>query len=214
MKLEGYLKLSGLPYQTKDQNDPRKGPKKKLPYVKIEKQVMGDSEHVYEYLHANHLIDLDAHLDDLTKSIHHGLRVMCDEGLYFVLLYSRWMDEENWDTVRESMFASIPKILRPVITKQIRKKIQGDLIAQGTGLHNSGEIYAVGEQHINALGHYLGDNQWFGGDTPAKLDVVAVSYLANIAKPPIRSPLQVTLKKWPNLMAFTDRALQHIYLST
>ena len=44
-----------------------------------------------------------------------------------------------------------------------------------------------------------------------KLDVVAVSYLANILNPPIETPLKETVKKWPNLVSFTDRALKDIY---
>ncbi|RLT96340.1 glutathione S-transferase family protein [Ketobacter sp.] len=211
MKLEGYLKLGQLPYKIVEQNDPRKGPKSKIPYVKIDKQIMGDSEQIYEFLHSHHAIDLDAPLTDEQRAVQHAMRSMCEESLYFVMLYSRWMDDANWDQVRDTMFAGIPKLIRPVITNQIRKKIQGDLVGQGMGRHNTAEVYSIGAKHVNALGQYLGDKTWFGEQQPVKLDVVAVSYLANILKPPIETPLKATVKKWPNLVSFTERALTEIF---
>jgi len=211
MKLEGYLKLGQLPFKIVDQNDPRKGPKSKVPYARIDRQIMGDSEQIYEYLHSHNMIDLDEPLTDEQKAVQHALRSMCDESLYFVILYSRWMDDANWDQVRDTMFGSIPRLMRVMITNQIRKKIQGDLIGQGMGRHNRAEVYSIGAKHIDALGHYLGDKLWFGGEQPVKLDVVAVSYLANILKPPIETPLKETLKRWPNLVNFTERALHDIY---
>ena len=211
MKLEGYLKLGQLPFKVIEQNDPRKGPKSKIPYVKIDKQIMGDSEQIYEYLHSHHAIDLDASLTDEQKAVQHAMRSMCEESLYFVMLYSRWMDDDNWDQVRDTMFGGIPKLIRPVITNQIRKKIQGDLVGQGMGRHNRAEVYSIGAKHVHALGQYLGEKKWFGGEQPVKLDVVAVSYLANILKPPIETPLKETVNKWPNLVSFTDRALTEIF---
>ena len=211
MKLEGYLKLGQIPYRVVEQNDPRKGPKSKMPYVKIDKQIMGDSEQIYEYLHSHQVIDLDASLTDEQRAVQHAMRSMCEESLYFVMLYSRWMDDANWEQVRDTLFASMPKLIRPMITTQIRKKIQADLVGQGMGRHNRAEVYSIGAKHVNALGAYLGDQTWFGGEQPVKLDVVAVSYLANILKPPIETPLQETVNKWPNLVAFTDRALTDIF---
>ena len=211
MKLEGYLKLGGVPYKIVEQNDPRKGPKNKIPYVKIDRQIMGDSEQIYEFLNSHHVIDLDEPLTEQERAIQHAMRSMCEESLYFVMLYSRWMDDANWDQVRDTLFAAMPKLIRPIITTQIRKKMQSDLISQGIGRHNLAEVYSIGAKHVNALGSYLGERNWFGGEQPVKLDVVAVSYLANILKPPIETPLQETVKMWPNLVSFTDRALKEIY---
>ena len=121
------------------------------------------------------------------------------------------MADANWEHVRDTSFAGMPKLVRPVITKQIRKKVQADLVGQGMGRHNRAEVYSIGVKHIDALGHYLGEQNWFGGEQAVKLDVVAVSYLANILKPPIETPLKEAVKKWPNLVSFTDRALKEIY---
>lgn len=211
MKLEGYLKLGGLDYKVKIENDPRKAPKKKMPYIKIDKQIMGDTEQIYEYLKSHHAIDLDAPLNHYERAIHHAMGVMCDESLYFSLIYNRWMDEVNWEPFRDTIFSGMPKMVRMVVTKQIRKKIQADLMGQGMGRHNRGEVYSIATKDIDSLGEYLGDKQWFGGSEPVKLDVRVASYVANIIKPPLENPLKTVLEKWPNLLSFTDRALKEIY---
>lgn len=211
MKLEGYLKLGGLEYTVKVQNDPRKAPKKKIPYVKIDAQLIGDSEHVYDYLKSQNLIDLDSDLTDQERAIHHAMGVMCDNSLYFALIYNRWVDEVNWERFREEVFSPLPKMVRSFVSKQVRKKTQGDIVAHGMGLHKKEEIYAIGDKDIAALAHYLGDKTWFGGSKPTKLDVCATSYLANIIKPPLQNPLKESVQKWPNLVALAERGLKEIY---
>lgn len=211
MKLEGYLKLGGLPYVVETCDDPRKAPKGKMPYARIDKQVMGDSEHIYQYLHANHALNLEEHLTETERAMHHALTVMCDEGLYFCVLYSRWMDDDNWPTLRDTFFARLPALLKPVISSQLRKKVQAVLHGQGMGRHNRAEVYAIGEQHLNTLSVLLGEKWWFGDVEPVKLDVVVTSYLANILQAPIQSPLRTRLKQLPNLVSLAERGLKEIY---
>lgn len=211
MKLEGYLKLGGIDYKIKPQNDPRKGPKKKIPYIKIGNRYMGDSERIYDYLKSQDLIDLDSQLTDEERAIHHAMGVMCDDALYFVLIYNRWVDEVNWDTFSNEVFSSLPKMVRMFVSKQVRKKMQGDIVAHGLGLHAKEEIYAMGDNHIAALGEYLGDKTWYGGSKPSKLDVCVVSYVANIIKPPLQNPLKASVQKWPNLITLAEKGLKEIY---
>lgn len=212
MKLEGYLRLAGLNYEVRPQNDPRKGPKGKLPYARINGQLMGDSERIYDYLLTHQQLDLQAGLSPEQRAVHHAVRVMCDESLYFALLYSRWADAQNWPLVAQTFFGGMPALLRKPIAAQIRKRMLSVLELQGIGRHAGGEIYAIGSRHIDHLSALLGDQLWFSGhDQPVKLDVVVVSYLANLLLPPLASPMQQTLEQHANLVAFTHRALAHIY---
>ncbi len=211
MKLEGYLKLGGIDYQVKSVNDPRKGPKGKLPYVSIGKQTMADSELIYDFLKSNQRLDLDSKLPAELLPSHRAMQVMCDESLYFTMIYSRWVDETNWPSLRDTLLGGIPKLVRGPISTQIRKKVRDDLKGQGMGRHKATEIYSIGSHHIEHMAAFLGDNLWFGGEEPAKLDVVAVSHLANIMFPPIHSPMQDLLLKQTNLVALVERGLAEIY---
>ena len=72
VKLESFLRLNNIPYETKN-FDPkstyRKSPKKKVPYVVFESgEVMGDSTLIIERLCKEHTIDMDRSLTTEQKA--------------------------------------------------------------------------------------------------------------------------------------------------
>lgn len=211
MKLEGYLKLTGLEYSTVVLNDPRKAPKGKLPYIKHNGKKIADSNMIIDYLKLHVDADLDSHLNAQEAAIHYAMRVMLDEQLYFVLVYNRWADEKNWIIVRDTLFAGIPKLIRGVITGKIRNKVVADLEGQGIARHKANEVYSIGIKCVQSLSEYLGDKEWFGGNKPCTLDVCAVSYLANFLKPPTTCPVKDEIKSNQKLLEYTERALNTIF---
>ncbi len=50
LKLETYLRLAKIPYETKFVMNPKKAPKAKLPAIKIEDKKLGDSELIIDFL--------------------------------------------------------------------------------------------------------------------------------------------------------------------
>lgn len=70
LKLETWLRLAGLEYQVKVVSDPRKAPKGKLPYVRIEGEAIGDSEIVIRTLGERYGVTLDAGLDARARAGH------------------------------------------------------------------------------------------------------------------------------------------------
>ncbi|MCG8671804.1 MAG: glutathione S-transferase family protein [Pseudomonadales bacterium] len=211
MKLEGVLKLAEIDYKVVIQNDPRKAPKGKLPYIIHNKRKVADSNIVIDYLKNNLSVDLDSHLSDEEKAIHHAMRVMLDEQLYFVMMYNRWAVDEHWEILRNDLFGAIPKLLRNVITNKIRSGVLADLNSQGMSRHSTEEVYQIGVEAIEALAAYLGEKEWFGGDKPCTLDVCAVSYLANFKIPPMDSPMKQLVYSEKKLSEYVDRGLKTIY---
>jgi len=47
---------------------------------------------------------------------------MIEERLYWVLVYARWIDEENWPKTINFWFGSLPPILRTLIPIVARKQ--------------------------------------------------------------------------------------------
>ncbi len=84
LKLETWLRLAGLEYQVKVVSDPRKAPKGKLPYVRIEGEAIGDSEIVIRTLGERYGVTLDAGLDARGKGWARAITRLCDEHLYFL----------------------------------------------------------------------------------------------------------------------------------
>ena len=68
LKVETYLRMAGLPYQVKTLGDPRKAPRGKLPFIKLDGQVITDSALILRAL-SSQGADLDAHLDAAGRAL-------------------------------------------------------------------------------------------------------------------------------------------------
>jgi len=99
LKLETFLRLSGLEYQVQHVTDPRKGPKGKLPFIKVEGQTVADTEIIIHDLQQRFALDLDAGLDARGRGWAVSITRLCDEHLAPLLVYFRWLEEDGWRQV-------------------------------------------------------------------------------------------------------------------
>jgi glutathione S-transferase len=213
MKVETYLRMVGLPYETINGALPFKAPKKKLPYIEDGRQLIADSGFILEYLKKTYGDPLDTALSDADRVIAHALRRLFEESLYWVALYTRWMEESIYVETRQVFFGGIPSMVRDLIAGRIRREIRRSLVAQGMGRHSREEIYEIGKADLNAISLWLGDKSFFMGATPTSLDAIAYAFLANILVPPLESPLKDHAISLPNLRAYCERMKTQYYES-
>ena len=211
MKLEAFLRLADIDYRIVECNDPRKAPKGKLPFVVYRGESIGDSNLIIKRLSAEFKVDLDVGLSDQEKAVHHAMRNMLEEHLYFVMVYGRWMDDNNWAILRNTLFAAIPKLIRGVITGKIREKVAGDLKAQGIAKHTPEEIYATGIQDVEALSAYLGEREWFGIGKPCLLDITAVTLLASFLNVPMDTPVKTAINRDSQLVKYIENGMSVMF---
>lgn len=189
MKLEVYLRLAKLPYQVKHMMDPRKAPKGKLPYIVDNDQVISDSSIIIDYLKSTYGDPLDAHLNVEQRAEALAFQRLIEEHLYWVAVYSRWLDPSNWPQIKKIFFKKLPFWLRPIIAYSLRKTIREELMGHGVGRHTREQIYHMGIQDLTALKHYLADKPYIMGDQLTSLDASVYAFLASVMKAPIQSPL-------------------------
>ena len=211
MKLEAFLRQANIDYRVVECNDHRKAPKGKVPFIVYNGERIGDSNLIIERLSQDFKVDLDAGLSDQEKAIHHSMRAMLDEHLYFVLVYGRWMNDDNWPILRNTLFAAIPKLIRGVITSKIRDKVSGDLSAQGIAKHSPEEIYAMGIKDVEALATYLSGKTWFGNNKPCLLDISAVTMLASFLKVPMNTPVKAHINSNPQLVKYIENGMATLF---
>ena len=206
MKVEAFLRLSQLPFQIIDENNPRKGPKGKLPFIRDNGLLIGDSELIMEYLESKYQFSMDGHLDRMTRAHNNTYSRMLDEHLYWAVVYSRWGDESNWSALKKELFGAITPPLNSIVAAMARRNIQKQLHAQGMGRHNRDEIYDMANKALQQLSTYLDSKQWFGGSYVSKLDITAVAYLSNIILSELPSPMAGCIREHENLLEYTERA--------
>lgn len=205
-KAEVLLKMAGQEYQDIRVNDPRKGPKGKLPAIEVSGRIIGDSELIRYELEKSTGFDFDAGLSAEEKAVSHAMSRMIEERLYWTIVHSRWMDDASFAVIRESFFASMPPVVRNIIPIVARRQVRGYLHGQGLGRHSRDEVMAFAKRDIDALATFLGGKTWMMGETPAGLDATAYAHIANIAVPPHRmNPLRSMVHGHANLMDYIER---------
>ncbi|MCK5880438.1 MAG: glutathione S-transferase family protein [Sinobacterium sp.] len=211
MKLEGFLRVADIPHQIIFENNPAKGPKRKVPFIRDSGMSIGDSEIIIEYLESKFDIDMDGHLSPHQKAIHHSCTRMLEEHLFWALTYSRWDNKDNRDTMIATLLSDVPPPISTFLAWRFKKQILSQLDGHGLGRHNEDEIYKKAGKDIAALSELLGMHEWFGIDYVSKLDLVALSFLSNCLLEEMPSPLAKSIKARPNLVAFVDRAYTMIF---
>jgi len=205
IKLETALRLAGVAYETRHARTPSEGPKGKIPFVEIDGERIGDSTLILKRLKDEHGLDLDQRLSPRERAQSHALQRMIEERLYHVLVYSRWIEPDNWTKLRHIFFDAMPMPLRLLVPGKIRKEREKALHAHGMGRHKREEIYALGAADLAAVSTVLGDKPFLFGEHPTLADATAFAFLISIIGPDFESPLKDSAVGHANLVSYTER---------
>jgi len=205
IKVEVLLKMAGLAYECEFVGNPGKGPKGKLPAIVDDGQAIGDSEIIRWHLERKYNLDFDQGLSPAERAIGHAFARMAEERTYWVLVYSRWIEDANWLQFRDKLFAGMPGFLRAALGPQIRKRVRSMLRAQGLGLHSRDEIYTMGAKDVDAIATQLGSKPFLLGSEPTGVDAAVWPYILGTLVPPLESPLKQAMQKHANLVEYSER---------
>lgn len=176
-----------------------------MPFIRDDGRVVADSGFIIEYLQQAHQLRLDDGLRSEQRAIGHLIRRTCEESLYFVGLYSRWIDEAGWVQVRQNFFAEMPAPVRAPLLRFARRSIRGALRAQGYGRHSRDEVYALGAADLEALAAQLERRSYAVADRPSSFDATLHAFLLSVLRPPIENPLRARALALPTLGAYVER---------
>lgn len=204
LKLETWLRLADVPFYVRDSVRLDKAPKGKLPFIVDAGLVIGDSTLIVEHLKDTRGIDPDAGLSPRECAEALALQRLFEDHLYFVIAYSRWLDDEAFPLVADAFFARMPAPARPVMRVMARRRVAKMLHLQGLGRHSRDEVYAMGRHDLAAVSAFLDDRPFFLGDRLSSLDAIAYGCLANILLVPLETELKRAAQGFPNLVTFCE----------
>lgn len=211
MKVENYLRMAAVPFETNDKASPLSAPKKKLPFITDGDKKIADSAFIVDYLKATYGDPLDAAVSAPDRAMATALCRLMEEHLYWSLIYSRWIDDASWPATRALFFGGMPAPLRAVLPHVVRRGIRQSLFGHGMGRHSADEIYAVGKADLTVLSEFLGAKAFFLGPKPTSLDATAYAFLANVVSAPFETPLKVHAATLPNLAPYCARMKAKYY---
>lgn len=211
MKLETWLRIAGVEYENQYISDPRKAPKKKLPYIVDNEHVVADSALIIDYMREQHDIDLDAHLTPEQKAISHAVITMLEEHVYWSLVYSRWCDERNWPTIKGVFFDHLPPVVKSILPNMVRKGMFRQLHEHGMGRHTEADVYELGKKGIDAVATLLGNSYFMMGDKLSTVDAVVYAFMANLLLDDLPSSLHDAAVAHRNLIEYCQRMKEQYF---
>ncbi|HYH20555.1 MAG TPA: glutathione S-transferase family protein [Azospirillum sp.] len=208
LKVETYLRLTGMPYRTVTSASFR-APKRKLPYIVgdgvEDGRVITDSGFIIDHLRAVHGDPLDRTLTAVQRALGHLTRRTCEESLYFAVVYARWIDNAGWRIAEEAFFKRLPLPLRAVLPRLVRRKVAQSLYGQGYGRHTRDEVFALGTADLDALATLLKDRPFAIADRPSSTDATLYAFLVSLLRVPFDDPLTRHARACPAFTAYLDR---------
>ncbi|WP_338844854.1 glutathione S-transferase family protein [Massilia sp. W12] len=211
VKTELLLKLSGLEYQLKRGNM-RRAPKGKLPYIEDGGRIVADSTLIRDYLEQQYKIDFFPGCSAQQKALGWTIEKMLEEHLYWGVVESRWLQEDNFKRGPKALLAkAIPGLLQPFLFPLILGKVRKQLEAQGLGRHSRADLESLTGRDIDALAALLGDQHWILGDKPSATDATVVAFINSLLCPAFDTPLRTRGEQHANLRAYVARGMAHFY---
>lgn len=211
VRLETYLRMTEQPFEScTGVKYLSNAPKKKLPYIDAEGQMIADSGLIIDYLKATSGRDLDHGMEASDRAIAVAFEQMMAESLYWVIFCIRW--REHWNVLKPVFFSDLPFGVKQVLPNVLRRKTLKRFEEQGIGLH-SPAVHQMGIRDVGAMADYLADKPFLMGDQPRTVDAMAYGTLVNILDVPIDSPVKAYAQSRANLQTYCDRIKASYYAS-
>ena len=211
LKVDAFLRMTGIPHVSVTASTPFGGPKRKAPWIEHDGRTLGDSTFIIAYLIDRFGVDPDAGLSADQRGRAVAIQRLVEENLYWVMVFDRWVRDENWPVLKQSVLGQVPSAVRWVIAPIARRGVKRQLQGHGMGLHSPEEIETIARRDLEALAGMLGDRYWFLGDSPTLVDATVFSLLANIRYAAFASPMKAMIDSHPNLAAHVDRFRARFY---
>ncbi len=204
-KLDAYLRLAGLSFESK-LGDPRRAPKGKLPYVRLDGQLVGDSGIIIDRLKERFGDALDARLTERQHALGHLARRTAEDHLSWGLLAVRWGDDAIWkSSYRDAIAAMLPPLVRVFAPGLLRRRVQSTMRAHGVGRHSRAEITRACETDLASLEELLGDRPFLLGEAPTSYDCSVYAMLEHLRRTEGEHPLIAAMRSRDALIAYCER---------
>jgi glutathione S-transferase len=205
IKLLAWLELAGIPYQQVLEDNPRKGPKGKNPWIELDGELIGDSEFIIELLSKRYGIDLDGELNREQKAIGLAWRRTFEEHFHQILEWELFEHPAGAAYMRERMRSAMPPVIGPFVFSMLRSQLRKQLYARGLARHTRDIIEAKGRADIDALAAFLDDKPFLLGQQLSTADAAVFGLLAPVVYWPMQTPVASYAKSLEAIVSYCDR---------
>ena len=177
IKMELYLKAMDISYQNHFSLELNKSPTGKMPYIETEGKKIADSNFIIKYLEQKNNISIDNHLNNCQKATSLAFIRLCEDSLYWSVVYSRWIDNNSSWKKNFSDLSKLPNVMKNIAYAVVKKNVSRQIKAQGLNSLSKSEIYQKAENDIKAIADFLDGRDSFFCGKVSLVDITVFSFL-------------------------------------
>ncbi|MFK8042735.1 glutathione S-transferase family protein [Congregibacter sp.] len=210
LKIEMLLTALDVPFTPSEEANPGKAPKGKLPYLVAEGQTIADSELIAEYLDG--ITDGGVYAGMTSQQKAHGVALtrLAEDHLYWMVVASRWLDDDWWPNVVSGFFHIAPKPVRPLVAGLARRQVRQTFNLQGLGRHTLKEQKEFAARDLQALEDAVPESGFLFGETPNIFDFTIAGMMAGAYDNQPATWITELAHSYKKLHAYTERVQETI----
>lgn len=210
LKTEMALTYLGQPFELIEEPDPRKTPKGKLPYLVHNGETVADSERIFEYLDKQFDGGLFGQLTPQEIAVGRAFTRLAEEHLYWLMVASRWLEDDWFANVVTGFFGIAPKPLRGFVARMAQKQVRQTYHLQGLGRHSKAEQRAFAHEDLKAISDQIEANRYITGGRLTVFDFAVASILVGLMDNEPATWISELAKQYPVLREYVDRIQDEI----
>lgn len=210
LKTEMALTYLNQAFELVEEPDPRKTPKGKLPYLVCDGETVADSERILGFLDDRFNGGLFGSLSPEEMAMGRAFTRLAEEHLYWLMVASRWLDDDWFPNVIEGFFQIAPKPLRGIVAHFAQKQVRQTYHLQGLGRHSMAEQKAFAHEDLSALSDHVAANQYITGGRLTVFDFAVASVLVGLMDNKPATWISELAGDYPALREYVDRIQSEI----
>ena len=212
LKSEMALKYLNLDFSLNQSLDLPKAPKKKMPWLEDDGTIIADSELILNYLDVKSNGGLFGSISEKQKAVGTAFVRLAEDHLYWLIIASRWLDDDWFSNVERDFFGTIPAPIRWLAVSIARNRMKKTLDLHGLGRHNRNEQIQLLKANLNAIADQAGKEGFITGDSLTVYDFGVGSMVASMVDNKPHTWVSTIAVENDGLVAYAERVQQSIGL--
>lgn len=213
LKVEMAMKHLGIEFNHEVEQDPRKAPKGKLPYMLIDGERIADSELIFERLNDMTQGKLFEGLSPEEKATGVAFTRLAEDHLYWMGVASRWLDDAWFPNIVRDFFGFVPGLIRGFAAKGAQKSVRQTYDLQGLGRHTLEEQKGFARRDLQAINDVVSRHHYIVGARLTAFDFVVAGMLSGFLDNQPATWLTNIANEFPTLREYVERIQTEVGVS-
>ena len=180
LKIEMALDHLNLDFEIVHEANPQKAPKGKMPWLIVDGETIPDSELILDYLNRKTDGGLFGDLTEQEEALGIAFTRLADDHLYWIMVASRWLDDDWFPTIKKDFFSFMPWPLKHIVPIVAQRQVRQTYHLHGLGRHSAEEQAYFARCDLQAIAAQVAAQGYIAGPRLTVYDFAVASLLAGL----------------------------------